>query len=198
MHGHELTIEEAEKFLGLVEFINVAVDPYHPEVGRELMSYLAKVAAYSYDAATALEVIRRLKVVADSFHDSWSKEDVELISDTAYALMDKFAQKAKLRNSTVSQSAIALLKDLSMYKELKKKKLTSHPRNLLARLKAKDEPDVGPPIARGRKRMRQDDEEGGDERYIEMMDQLTETDSTESALQLEAQLEEMGYEPNVL
>ncbi len=197
-HGHALSRDEAEKFLDLVEFINVEIDSYHPEVGRELMHYFAKVVAYCSDASVALEVIRRLKMVADTFHGTWSKEEVELISDTAHSLVGKFTKNARIRKSTVSQSAIALLKDLSTYKDLRTKKLNSHPRQLLASLKGQDEPDMGPP-----KKLRLDNpgekaEEEEDEKYVEMMDQLVGAEDTDSALELEAQLEEMGYEPNVL
>lgn len=145
LHSTDLIRDLAEEFLDSVEFVNVSTDAYHPEVGRELMAFLVKITAYCNDGSIALEVICRLKEIADTFHAAWTKEEMELISGTAYSLVRKFSRNARIHKSTVSQSAIALLKDLSTYKKLQRSEFRSLPKELIFQLTGRDEPDIGPP-----------------------------------------------------
>jgi len=190
LHGQQVELEEAEDFLEAVEFVNVEVDSYLPEVGTELTIFLSKLVAYSSNnGSVALEVIRRLKQVADAFHGSWNKEDVEVVSNTVHGMTE-----GRSRNSKVYQSAAALLKDLSTYKELKRKRLHIVPRDLLNSLKHTDEPDIGPPpTKKAANEMAPDTEE----KYLDLMQQLACTEDEDKTLQLELQLVDMGYEPNV-
>jgi len=192
LHGQQLELEEAQDFLDSVQFINFEVDSYLPQVGTELVAFLAKVVVSSSDGSIALEVIRRLKQAADAFHTSWNKEEVETISSMIHSLTE-----GRSRRTRVYQSAAALLKDLSTYSELKKKKLHTVPRKLLQSLTSTDEPDIGPPPT---KKVAHDSvpEEDPDEKYLNLMQQLACTEDTDSTLQLESQLVDMGYEPNVV
>ena len=190
LHGQQVELEEAEDFLEAVEFVNVEVDSYLPEVGTELTIFLSKLVAYSSNSGSvALEVIRRLKQVADTFHGSWNKEDVEIISNTVHGMTEGRPQSSK-----VYQSAAALIKDLSTYKELKRKRLHIVPRDLLNSLKNTDEPDIGPPPTKKAANELAPDTE---EKYLDLMQQLACTEDEDKTLQLESQLVDMGYEPNV-
>ena len=192
LHGQELEPEEVEDFLDSVQFINFEVDSYLPQVGTELVIFLAKLVVSTRDGSVALEVIRRLKQVADAFHSSWIREDVEMISSIVHSMTE-----GRSRRTRVYQSAAALLKDLSTYSQLKKKGLHTAPRNLLQSLTSTDEPDIGPPPT---KKVAIDlaTEEDSDEKYLDLMQQLAGAEDQDSTLRLESQLVDMGYEPNVV
>ena len=195
-HGQQVNRDDGEQFLEAVGFINIATDSYLPQVGNELMQYLVKLAAYCNDASVSLEVIRRLQEIADTFNGTWSREEVELISHAAHTLAGRFSQRTSVRRSPVSRSAVALLKDVSNYKDLQKRKLDAVPKDLLRSLKGRDEPDVGPPQKRSRGVALDGEQE--DMQYLEIMEQLTEAKDCDTVLRLESQLDDMGCEPNIL
>ena len=198
LNGQELSEEEGDKFLEAVEFITFSTDAYLPQVGRELTNYLSQVAAHCSDPHVLLEVIRRLKEIADCFHKNWEQKDVELISYTLHGIVERFPQRRRGHVSSVTQSALAVLKDLSSYKDLQQKKLTTIPRQLL---KPTDQIDAAPPA----KEPRLDVQEGTDVtdastefNYYDLMQKLAEATDDNTVLQLESQLADLGYEANVL
>lgn len=200
LNGQVLSREEADSLLEAVEFINFGVDSYQPQVGRELMSYLLQVAAHCSDPSVVLEVIRRLKEIAERCHKAWGQEDVELVSHAAQSMVERFPRK-RGRTSLVSQSALALVKDLCSYKDLQQKKLTSLPRQVLREQRGTDQTDAAPLP----KQARMESQEGVDLtdadtqfQYFDLLLQLAEATDDDAVLQLESQLDDLGYEANVL
>lgn len=204
LNGSPIDQGQGEDFLSVVSFINPEIDSYLPEVCIELMAYFDQLVAYCNDQVVLLEVIRRLKILADTFHPQWSKRDVEQISQLSHAAMQGVRKRSRLY-----QSATALLKDLSMYGELKKKNLHTIPSDYLRGLRGSDlvDGDLDPPEA---KRLCEDgthgpppptagdDDNQDDERYLELMEQLAACEDEREIERIESQLDEMGYEPNIV
>ena len=200
LHGQPLNEEKGMAFLEAVRFINFDTDSYLPQVGTELVWFVSKLVVYCSQPSVALEVVRRLKEVAEVFHTSWTREEVELVAQTVQSLVKRTSKQRRVRQSTVAQSAVALLKDLSTYDNLKKRKLSSIPKQLLGSLGSSDEPDWGEPEAKRAKHSETTIDTLAEEEaeYLAIMQQLADTQDTDTTLQLETQLAEMGYEPNIL
>lgn len=198
LNGSAIDQDHGESLLSAVSFINPELDNYLPEVGRELMVYFDQLVAYCNYPVVLLEVIRRLKILADAFHHQWSKGDVEQISKLVRKTMQGVGKRSK-----VYQSAAALLKDLSMYSVLKKKDLHNIPIDYLKGLRGTDlvDGDTDLPSA---KRFREDraptaDESNvDDDRYLELMEQLSTSEDSQEVERIETELSKMGYEPNIV
>ena len=200
LNGSVIDQGQGEDFLSAVSFINPEIDTYLPEVCVELMAYFDQLVAYCNNPVVLLEVIRRLKILADTFHPQWSERDVEQISQLSHVAMRGVSKRSRLY-----QSATALLKDLSMYGELKRKNLHTIPSDYLKGLREGDlvDGDVEPPAA---KRLCEDGAHGppppntddDDERYLELMEQLAACEDKREIERIESQLDEMGYEPNIV
>lgn len=189
LNGENLDRSKGEEILEAVSFINLDVDSYHPEVGRELVAHYTVLVGMCRDPSVLLEVVRRLKAIADVFHSHWSKDELKTISELMGNIMSGFGKRR-----LVSQSATALLKDLSTYPDIKKRRLHTIPMELLREPRGQDEPDIGPPEAKKSR----GEEVTEEEKYLTKMEQLCESEDPEEVWHLEAELDEMGYEPNIV
>lgn len=209
-YGKELTTDEGKDLLDDLNFIDFSTDSYLPLVGKELLVYLVKLTACCDAESVTMEVIRRMKQIADAFHTHWDKEEVELISETMHGMVVAFTTKGRsIKDSPVAQSALACLKDLSSYKVLQQKKLDTGPKELLKSLRqGRDEIDMGP--LKKRARVATDsggsdtppppekEKEGEDDDYLALMEQLAEPGDETVLQQLESKVAELGYESNIL
>ena len=210
LHGLKASKDDVEQFLDDVSFINFEADTYHPQVGTELVAFFSKLAAYCSNAEINLEAIRQFRFALDKFDSSWGQQEVTLIANSLYAMTDTFTKRSK-----VYQSAVALLKDMARNKRLLSKKLHSIPLELLKDIQKGgnsrkrpgsdyiDHPAKAPRPTRIRCDSTEDstavEEEIGEEfiDYIDRMLELAEA-SDDRIPQLESQLEDMGYEPNII
>lgn len=185
--------EHADLALGEVDFIDVE-DEYDIKVGEELMLLFKEIILHCKDPSISLEVIRRLKAIADCFHGKWKKNEVELACEVICISMQDARTKSK--RSRVNQSGLALLKDLSTDRVLKKRKLHLVPQNTIKKLLAREETDAGvqdaeqPPSKRPHL-------ESEEDKYLELMETLAQTSNPEETLAVEQKLQAMGYEPHV-
>ena len=200
LNNHAISDEEGHDYLDKVDFIDFDKDEYLPDVGRELLSYLRQLVVSCPDPSVQMEVIRRLKSMCDAFKNQFTAQDVEEAT-----LVAKMMVKRSTRNkrSRLYQSAVAFLKDLAV--EFKEKGMQEAPAKEIKSLKIKEEIDMGPPAKQARLDQQaelpmteEDNEEMKDDHYLDLMNQLSECTDIEEALKLEAELIEMGYEPNVV
>ena len=181
----------AESALGELAFLDFEQDEYSIEVAEEALYLLREVVLRCKTSTIILEALRRIKSIADNFNERWDKmEQVQLVSQ----IVENAIQNSRKR-SRVYQSALALLKDLSLYESLKAKKLNKEPLSVIAKLRGDDQvdADVQPPEA---KRQHLSEDEG--DKYISLMESLANSEGTEEILHIENQIQELGYEPNIL
>ena len=194
LNNKKVSGDEGEDYLDKVDFVDFDKDEYLSVVGRELLSYLSQLVVNCEDHGVQMEVIRRLKSMCDAFLNEFTKEDVDEVTFVIQIMVERVGNK---RRSKLYQSAVAMLKDMTV--NFKAKGIETTPLSQLKKLKVpKDETDTGPPLE---KRAKQDEEEmdtsDTEDEYLEIMEKLSECRDVEEALKLEAQLLEMGYEPNV-
>lgn len=168
-------------------------DEYTKEVGKEMMLLLQEIVAYCRAAHIGLEVLRRLKSVADSFHETWEREDVKL----ACQVVEKAIQSPHGKRSKLYQSGIATLKDLSHYKAFKDNKLNIVPQNTIKGFRGGKDYIDGPPPKRPCLEPEGQDGISDDDKYQRLMEDLASTTDTQKMLNIESQVEEMGYEPQI-
>lgn len=186
--------------LSEVCFLDVEADQYEEDVGKELMLLLQQIAGHCKDPTITLEVIRRLKSVAEQFHGEWGEERVQLMCNVVKVAMHGGPRSKKSR---VFQSGLALLKDLSRYSFLKEHDLHTIPQQVIKTMRAaREETDTGMQELPEAKRSRQEDgqqEEGDGEedKYLELMEELVDTTNPERTLEIEGELETMGCIPYV-
>ena len=127
LHGQNIDKDTAEDILEGLNFVNLKVDPYHPQVGTELLGFFSALAPRSSDAEINLEVVRQFQSSMERFDSKWSQSEVTLVTNTLHAMTMSFSNR-----SGVYCSAVALLKNMARNKSLVSKKLHSIP---LERLK---------------------------------------------------------------
>ena len=191
LNNEQISGEEGQDYLDKVDFIDFDKDQYLADVGRELLAYLQQLVVNCEDAAVQMEVIRRLKSMCDAFLTQFAKEDVEQVTIVTRVIMARVNTK---KRSKLYQSTVALLKDMTV--SFKAKGIQEVLKQELKNLKIREEPDMGEPPDKRAKRER--DSEESDYKYLEIMEKLSECTDTEQALRLEAELHEMGYEPNIV
>ena len=209
MHGQKIGWEEAKPVIQIVDFIRIPDDSYLPEVGTELLSLLERLSAYSQEAVLLLEVIRRVKEVMDGYHHVWTEKEVKMVSNMLEGLA-----KRQNKGNKVFQSALALVKDLSQVIGKRDSVLSDIPKAVLRSVAAPRR--RGRPISKGGGREEVDYGEGDQppakmllqasddhtEEYLEKMAalaQLTEeTDYAQRCLDIEEEIKQYGYEPNIL
>ena len=196
-HGHPLSKEEGQRFLELTSFIDFSAHLYLPEVEGEVVPYLGALAVLCRDGEVTLEVLRRIKLIADARHAHWRKEDVQRATDIAESVVERFSRRGRVGRSVVAQSAVALLKDFSANAAIRNKKLDAIPRSALREVAVRDEVDAGPPQKR-RKGEEEEEDEADSPGYLEAMQALAEAGDVERVLELEAQVAGLGYQANVI
>lgn len=200
LNNQTITDEEGQDYLDKVDFIDFDKDEYLPDVGRELLSYLRQLVVSCPDPSVQMEVIRRLKSMCDAFKNDFNADDVEQATLVAKMMV---IRSSRNKRSRLYQSAVAFLKDLAV--EFKGKGMQDAPVKEIKGLKVREETDMAPPAKQARMDvqaelpMDQDDtEQMNDDRYLDVVRALSECTDIEEALKLEAELIEMGYEPNVV
>lgn len=191
----------AETALREVSFVDFEADGYLSDVGKEMILLLREI-AHCKETAIALEVFRRLQVVAECFKVDWKVEEVKLICDVVEVALHATGSS---HHSKVYQSGMALLKDQTQALNKTENKKKMIPVHTMKRLResmkrkehgAQEETDEGlvtdSDDGKASKRPRQEDDE-----YFDLMEKLGETSNWELVTQIESQLEEMGYEPFV-
>lgn len=153
------------------------------------MLLLQEIVAYCRAARIGLEVLRRLKSVADSFHATWGEEDMKL----ACQVVEKAIRSPQGKRTKLYQSGMATLKDLSHYKTFKENKLNKVPLDTIKGFRGgKDDIDAPSP-----KRPHLESGVGDDEEYQQLMEELASSTDPQHMLNIESQIEEMGYEPHI-
>lgn len=185
-------LAQAEVALSDVCFLDVEADQYAEEVGKELMLLLQQVVGHCKEPTVTLEVIRRLKSIAERFHREWREERVQLMCDVIKVAMHGGSSS---KRSRVFQSGLALQKDLSMYSTLKERKLHTIPQDVIKKMRAtREETDAGPPTKRPRRGDGLQEEEADEmDKYLELMEELVVTSDPDKTLEIEGELETMGY-----
>ena len=198
-HGQTLSADEGDKFLESVSFLNFTCDSYLPVIGVELMAFYQHLAVYSKSAMVQLEIIRKLKEIADVFHHQWANDDVQQI----VSVIGVFT--ASSPRSKVYQSAVALLRELCEHKYTRKT-INKIPHEAMAKLKrsrqttmtrgqeVSDETDMGGPPT---KKPLLDATDEVDQ-YLAIMCKLAEAKPVDEAIGLESEVLDLGFEPNVL
>lgn len=199
-HGQTLTIDEGEKFLECVSFLNLNCDSYLPVIGTELIAFYQHLAVYCKGALIQLEIIRRLKEIADVFHPQWTNDDLQQI----VGVITVFT--ASSPRSKAYQSAVAFLRELCDHR-YPRKTLNKIPREAMAKLKrpqkakleaGSDETDTGAPPT---KKPLLDAEEAKTDQvdeYLDIMCKLAEAKPADDIIGLESKVLDLGFEPNVL
>lgn len=211
LNGRAIDNAQGEELLAMVSFINPDVDRYLPEVGTEIIDYFDQLVAHCNEPAIVLEVLRRLKILADTFNTQWKESDVEQVSRVSKRVLER----AKSKRSRLYQCGTALLKDLSMYSAIREKGFHKIPIKSMKDLRGVDLTDSGPSDA---KRMKIDTEEasgpppvegeeaggpppvrdvGDEDRYLDLMEKLSMCKPEEEEA-IEEKLMSMGYEPNIV
>ena len=200
LNNQAISDEEGHDYLDKVDFIDFEKDEYLPDVGRELLSYLRQLVVSCPNPSVQMEVIRRLKSMCDAFKNQFNAEDVEQATLVAKLMVERSNRN---KRSRLYQSAVAFLKDLAV--EFKGKGMQDAPAKEIKSLKFIEQTDTEPPAKQARldeqaeQPMNEEDiEQRNDDRYLDIMTKLSECTDVEEALKLEAELIEMGYEPNVV
>lgn len=202
LHGQNIDRDDAEKILEGLNFINLKVDSYHPQVGGELIGFFSSLAPRCADPEINLEVIRQFQSTMESFDSQWSQSEVTLVTNTLHAMTASFTKR-----SGVYRSAVALLKNMSRSKSLASKKLQSIPLERLKeiqqrRQKRRSAGDDDVDYKMEKKGGIQEDG-GGEERdtefvdFIDRMVELAEA-SEENVEPLEEAIEDLGYEHDII
>ena len=185
--SREAEEESAEVALGELAFLDFEQDDYSIEVGEEALLMLREVVVHCKVSTIRLEVLRRVKSIADSFNSEWKEmEQVELVCQVVEKAMHRCNKRSR-----VYQSGLALLKDISSYQSLKDNKLNQGPLNAIRKLRGRDEVDADVMVPEAKRH-----EEEGD-RYLSLMETLASSTDPEQILSIESQIEEMGYEPHI-
>ena len=225
LHGLKVHKDDVDQFLDDVSFINFETDTYHPQVGTELVAFFSKLATYCADAEINLEVIRQFQFSLEKFDSNWSQQEAQLVGNTLYAMTRTFTKHSKVYQSAVAllkdmarnkalQSKklhsipLELLKDIQ---QVKSKRMRSAKDDVDFPAKApRQSPQHGsstvatgdPSTAteEGEEEEEEEDiiaaEEVGRD-YIDYMVELAEA-GEEKIKQLESQILDMGYEPNII
>lgn len=184
--------EGADTALKELGFLDFDLDEYSKEVGEEMLLVLREMVVHCREALIGLEVIRRLKSLADCFNAIWSEEEVKLACEIA----EKAIRSPLRKRSKLYQSGMAALKDLSQYKTLKENKLYRVPLGTIKGLRGGKD-DVDAPGPSPPKRPCLVEGEDDDDKYHQLMEDLANSTDPELSLSIESQIEEMGYEPNI-
>ena len=201
-HGQTLSTDEGEKFLENVSFLNLSCDSYLPVIGTELMAFYQHLAVYCKSALVQLEIIRKLKEIADAFHHQWNNDDLQQI----VGVIGVFTTSGP--RSKVYQSALALLRELCEHRYARKT-INKIPREAMTKLKrprgakqltqeASDETDLGAPPSKKPLLDTLEENTDAEDQYIDLMCKLAETKPVDSTLGLETKVLNLGFEPNVL
>lgn len=158
-------------------------------MGEELLLVLREIVVHCRAVSVGMEVIRRLKSLADSFNATWREEEVKM----ACEIVEKALRNPLGKRSKLYQSGMAALKDFSRYKTLKENRLSRVPLNTIKGLRGgKDDVDAGPSPAK-RPCLEDDD----DDKYHQLMEDLASSTDPEVTLSIESQIEGLGYEPHI-
>ena len=201
-HGKTLTVDEGETFLECVSFLNLNCDSYLPIIGTEVIAFYQHLAVYCKGALVQLEIIRRLKEVADAFHPQWTNDDLQQI----VGVISVFT--ASSPRSKVYQSAVALLRELCEHR-YPRKTLNKIPREAMNKLKrpragkqaevvGSDETDTGAPPAKKPLLDAEGAKTDQVDEYLDIMCKLAEAKPTDETIGLESKVLDLGFEPNVL
>ena len=198
LNNEAISKEEGQDYLDKVDFIDFDKDEYLPDVGRELLTYLRQLVVSCHDPSVQMEVIRRLKSMCDAFKNQFNKEDVEQATLVAKIMIERNSKK---KRSRLYQSAVAFLKDLAL--SFKGKGMQDAPTKEIKGLKIREETDTHEEEPLVKQARTDEEEECMDEgeiedRYLEIMEKLSQCTDVEQALKFEAELIEMGYEPNIV
>lgn len=201
VNGDTISETKADELLESLSYIDPVVDRYLVNVDRELTAFYEQLIVHCKRPPIVLEVLRRLKILADTFHAQWSREDVEAMCRVSGHVLESAGKRSR-----VYQSGTALLKDLSKYLSLRDKGLHKIPILSLGDLRGRDSTDGdvidgdesppqlkracldaagGPPPIRDSYKS-----------YIELMEQLSRCEDPQTE-EIEERLIEMGYEPEV-
>lgn len=184
--GEELE-EHAEQALGGLAFLDFEQDEYMLEVSAETLLVLREIVHQCKVPTINLKVLRRVKAITDSFNSKWKGVDqVQVVCQ----IVERAVLNSNRKRSRVFQSGLALLKDLSSYKALKAKKWNEEPLSVIRMLRSREEVDADEPTPNKRPHVEEDVEE----KYLSLMETLAHTTDTDKILEIEQQIEEIGYE----
>ena len=200
LHGEHINRDTAERLLEQLNFINLKVDTYHHRVGAELIGFFASLAPHCHDAEINLEIVRQFQSIMERFDSHWTEKEVELVTNTLQLMSSR-------RSSTVSRSALALLKNMARNRTLASKKLHSIPLACLRELREGKSNKKG-----GSEDVDYESKFGGAEptihyqalvepenvSFISWMVGLAEATSEEDVLSLEGDLTDLGYEYDII
>jgi len=186
-----------------VAFINPELDRYLPQVGKELILLYEQFAGHCTTGPLVMEVLRRIKILADAYNKQWGESDIKLASSVSKMIISKTRKQTR-----VYQSGVALLKDLSSYASFKEKGWHKIPVSELKGLRSVDLVD-GEPAA---KRPHLDTVAGGppsftmetesavtdeEDAFLELMEELANCENESQATEIEQRLIDNGFEPEV-
>ena len=182
--------EGANTALKEVSFLDFDLDDYAKEVGEELLLLFMEIVAHCRAGMVGLEVLRRLNGVADRFHSMWEGREVEL----ACQVVKKAIGRPHGKRSKLYQSGMATLKDMSQYKNFKENQLYKIPVAAIKGFRSgRDDTDAPSP-----KRPCLEEEPSSEEdKYQKLMEDLASSTDAHQILNIEAQIQDMGYEPHV-
>ena len=190
--GDETT---AENVLAKLAFLDFEQDEYTIEVTDDMIFLLSEVAVRCKGATIALEMIRSLKSMADSFNSKWNAEQVKRVCQV---VLNVVKGGRHTRRSKPYQSGLAFLKDLSSYPSLRERRLTRDPFNAIKMLRGgRDETDTGEVPPSKRLRADSEQEEDGEDRYHQLMEELASCTDPQQAIDLHDQIDGMGYDSQV-
>lgn len=194
LNGRGGHTHQASQALGSLGYIDVEEDEYSEEVGWELMLLFHQLVAHCRDPGVTLEVIRRIKSITDRYHQQMDRSRVQLLCDVIKVATYDVSSS---RMSRVMQSGLALLTDVSRHPSLKLKNLQHLPQQLVRKMRNREEVDGDQPVLSQTKKLRlseeEEKEEEEEEKYLQLMEELMDTTDGEKAMDIEKQLEDMGY-----
>ena len=183
VNGHGDHTQEAREVLCCLSYIDVETDEYCQEVGWELVLLYHQVVGHCQDPEVSLEVIRGLKAIGDRYQDQLDRRMVQLLCDVVRMALQE-DNRSEL--SRVFQSCLAVLKDVSLYPSLRKKSLHHLPQQTLKKMTARDDMD-------GMEEEESKETSHREKEYLRLMTELLEVRELEKTLEIEQQLEDLGF-----
>ena len=204
----KVNLEEAKEILTSINFIDINRGEYYlPEVGKEMIHLFFGLVGYNNNASIHLEVIRHVSDIAHKYHSTWGTAEVTDVCELLKTIIKGFSPR-----STVFQSAIALLKDVihllkksdasvsKVATDCLKSIQTMTKRVIKTRAAGVESVDFEEIKETPLKKRKLEDETNDIEEYLNKMAKLAgieEVDSIEDE-DLEEEIIEMGFEPNII
>ena len=211
-HGSDIPKSETWEILSAIDFIDFNREGYLPQVGDEVLKLLFHLAGHEHDPEIYLEIIRYVNDIVNSFVTEWREEEVEKVCE----LVKKVVKNQSVRSS-VYQTSLALIKDIAVScsnnicirKIINKyfQQVTEGKTRATIKTNVFEETDNvesdeeeykerGIPSPKRRRGLGQ--EENETLQYINKMLQLTTPTTEKDKADVEQEIMEMGFEPNIL